>query len=398
MATRTRKADVGLRALLMAAVGLLLAASPALAVNSKTYGGGSALMTTINYDYDQGNYCHNGKPGDTTVNNCNEYAGKQYVWFNGGPSSAEAFPHGDGYYFFVVMVPGGKSGSYNDAVPADKSDANLSDDFDSYKNRTFHVTGGVIDSTLGNHILAYDSQDKAEKLNVAPYSTTTNAGGDYQLDVCWLGKDDPTANYPIENTSDCAPSDNFKVGKDQTPPECPAVDFLVDNGNNIAKQQFRDEGGLEKIQILDMTNVNFTMDPPSLDYNEFPTGTTGWVTLIATQINKGQFTQAQILAWDVGGNATICDPVMTRLKVRRHHPVVQRFRVSSSENKVVIKNARHGLRRLRISVNGHSATLRLRPGQHRVLKIGALLTRKHNRIVLKGYGHKGARAFLTVAH
>jgi hypothetical protein len=310
-----------------------------------------------------------------------------------------------------VLVPGGKSkggqtitdpeaADYNDSTPADTTDKNLSDDYDPWTNRIFHVHNGVIDSTPGTHLLKYDTQDGKWKLNIAPYSTTSNNGGVYQLAVCWLGNDnDPASHYPITNTSNCAKSDNFKTGLDETPPECPPVQFSVDqNGNHIATQQFRDTGGLEKIQIIDMINVNFTMDPPNLDYNNFPTGTTGWVTLVATQINPGQLTQAQILAWDVGGNSTICDPVMTTLRAHANRSIVQRFRVSRHENKVVIKNGRPGLERLRISVNGRSATLRLHPGQRRVLKIGALLTHKHNRIVLKGYGSKGARAALTVAH
>jgi hypothetical protein len=59
----------------MAAVGLLLLASPALAGKSQTLGGGNALMTTINYDYDHGNHCSNGNPHATTVINCNQYDG-----------------------------------------------------------------------------------------------------------------------------------------------------------------------------------------------------------------------------------------------------------------------------------------------------------------------------------
>lgn len=397
MGSFARTARAWKRTLLFAIGAMLVVAAPASADKPVTFGGGNALMTTINYTFDHANHCSNGNPHDTVVNNCNQYDGKQYVWFNGGPTSTSGFSHGDGYYFFVVLEPGGKSGSsleYNDH--GDPTDANLSDDFDTYQNRTFHVTNGQIDSTSGSHTLSLDTEVGQNKLRLLPYSTTTNPGGVYQLAVCWLGKDSPS-NYPITNTSDCAKSDNFKTGLDGTGPECPEPEFIKKDGYNMAIQKFRDTGGLEKVEILSMTNVNFTL-PPAGFQPAFYTGATDWVTLVATQINPGLLTQAEILAWDVGGNATKCDPVMTTLKVKRGAGVVQRFRVNKHENKVRISNGRPGLSKVRITVNGKHFTVRLKAGQKRTLKITKGLTRERNRIVLRGYGARGAKASLTVAH
>ena len=72
--------------------------------------------------------------------------------------------------------------------------------------------------------------------------------------------------------------------------------------------------------------------------------------------------------------------------------VVQRFRVNKHENKVRISNGRPGLSKVRITVNGKHFTVRLKAGQKRTLKITKGLTRERNRIVLRGYGARGAKA------
>ena len=52
----------------------------------------------------------------------------------------------DGWYFFAVLIPSGQH-SPNDGDPG-----NLSDDYDTYQNRTFRVTNGEISSYSGTHI------------------------------------------------------------------------------------------------------------------------------------------------------------------------------------------------------------------------------------------------------
>ena len=91
MGTCTRTAGAWTRTLLFAIGAMLVIAAPASADKPVTFGGGNALMTTINYGFDGDNYCHNGPPHATVVNNCNQYSGKQYVWFNGGPTSTSGF-------------------------------------------------------------------------------------------------------------------------------------------------------------------------------------------------------------------------------------------------------------------------------------------------------------------
>jgi hypothetical protein len=147
-----------------------------------------AAFTTTNTAVDGTGHCQNGNEDV----NCNIYDGKQYVWMNGGPSTAYV---GDGSYFFAVLAPGGQ------ADPNDGSPKNLSDDFDAYTNRTFQVTGGVV-SYSGTHTFANN------KIRLASYADTPNPGGVYIMAICSLD------NYPVTPSS--CKYDAFKV--EEAPP------------------------------------------------------------------------------------------------------------------------------------------------------------------------------------
>jgi hypothetical protein len=126
-----------------------------------------AAFTTTNTNVDGTGHCKNGNEDI----NCNIYDGKQFVWLNGGPNVAYV---GDGTYFFAVLAPGGQ------ANPNDGTPKNLSDDFDTYTNRRFTVTGGTITSYGGSHDFANN------KIRLAPYADTPNPGGVYILAICSL--------------------------------------------------------------------------------------------------------------------------------------------------------------------------------------------------------------------
>jgi hypothetical protein len=91
------------------------------------------------------------------------------VWLNGGPAVA-ALP--DGSYFFAVLDPSGQ------ANPNDGSAALLSSD--PYANRTFSVSGGVIDYSGPDATHSFDSN----KIRLMPYNDTSNPGGVYILAIC----------------------------------------------------------------------------------------------------------------------------------------------------------------------------------------------------------------------
>src|SRR5687767_12073111 len=115
-------------ALLLGVAGAVAIAVPALGVSGAAY-----TTTNTSVGADAGlDVCKNGSPGV----NCNIYSGKQYVWTNGGPNTNKLLPSGS--YFFAVLVPSGQQDP-NDGTPQ-----NLSDDYDTYKNRTFTVNNGEI--------------------------------------------------------------------------------------------------------------------------------------------------------------------------------------------------------------------------------------------------------------
>lgn len=171
---------------LVAVVGGLLTFTP-LAASANPVSG--AAFTTVNETVDGTGHCKNGNPAV----NCNIYDGKQYVWLNGGPSVAYV---GDGDYFFAVLDPGGQ------ADPNDGAAKNLSDDFDSYTNRTFSVSGGVVSYTGNGTDLVHDFANN--KIRLMPYADTSNPGGVYILAICSLAD-----GYPA-NASDCK-YDAFKI-------------------------------------------------------------------------------------------------------------------------------------------------------------------------------------------
>ena len=166
---------------LLATLGTALILLPGAAANTPVTGAG---FTTVNESVDGTGHCKNGNPAV----NCNIYDGKEYVWLNGGPSSAYV---GDGDYFFAVLVPGGQ------ADPNDGTPNNLSDDFDDHANRTFSVLGGAV-SYGGSHDL------NGNKIRLMPYADTTNPGGVYIMAICSLAD-----GYPV-NPSDCK-YDAFKI-------------------------------------------------------------------------------------------------------------------------------------------------------------------------------------------
>lgn len=169
---------------------------------------GNATFTTYNAHVDD-------ELSDLCLNssvNCNVYAGKEYVWLNGGPTANALLP--DGEYFFAVLVPGAQSN------PNDGGEGNLSDDQDCYKNRQFTVTDGEVSHYSGfvcggtypfqNRHWLDDGKSGPQPnwtppyIRLWPYADSTNSGGVYILAVCSL-----VDGYPVD-PKDCA-YDAFKV-------------------------------------------------------------------------------------------------------------------------------------------------------------------------------------------
>jgi hypothetical protein len=220
-----------LSALVFCVLAAVLAPASALAVSGAGY-------TTVNPAVDGNNHCKNGNPAV----NCNIYDGKQYVWLNGGPAANGLGP--DGQYFFAVLAPGGQPN------PNDGGPKNLSDDFDTFQNRTFTVTNGEVSAYAGTH-------DKTIPLiRLAPYADTPNPGGVYIMAICSLG-----SGYPVAPRS--CKYDAFKVraGAGKVQAVLSGTKYFDANQNG---QLDANENGLEDWTITitgtDGTNTSVTTD------------------------------------------------------------------------------------------------------------------------------------------
>ena len=171
------------------------------------FGGGvtGAAFTTTDTTADGTGHCKNGNEDV----NCNIYDGKDFVWLNGGPSTAYV---GDGDYFFAVLAPGGQHDPLDGATNnlSDLSPSSGTGAGDAYTDRTFTVAGGIV-SYGGPH--DYDGN----KIRLMGYDDTTNNGGVYILAICSL-KD----GYDAVTPSNCK-YDAFKVAEgDTTTPDAAA--------------------------------------------------------------------------------------------------------------------------------------------------------------------------------
>jgi hypothetical protein len=396
---------------LLRVLALPLAVMATLAFASAAHAVSGAAFTTINSTADPGGtgaqqgLCHNGN-GNV---NCNQYYSKQFVWINGGPDKNQL---SDGTYFFAVLEPGTQHDP-NDQPPSTfpkpRTDGNLSDDYDPYTNRTFSVRNGEITSYAGTHRFGVDVNDNNEKkIALFPYSDTTNNGGVYILAVCQiqsLGQNGQLSavSYPVK-PNDCK-YDAFKILEDDTPPICPRPTFSFNkDGMGIATQLLSDAGGIDSIQISNIINLNVSPLQPGINWFQ---GTTSQVKLVATEVVRGAGSRIQILVTDVGGNSSVCDPVITSLHVRAHAARVgqqartlsRTYHVSKHEGRITIRNGRPGLSRVTVDVNGKRFVARgLKAGERRTLRIGSALTKaRRNVVTLRGRGGAGARADLMIA-
>ena len=256
----------------------------------------NAVSTTDNLGYTEPStyvdqHCLNGQG-----TNCNLYLDKRDVWLSGLPVSSAL---GAGTYFFAILSPG------EQPSPEDGGAKNLSDDFDSYTNRTFSVDGdGGITSYGGTHL-----QD-GDKLQMAPFADTTNNGGVYILAVCSLGPDG--TSYPP------APSackyDAFKVKQGDPCLDCgptPAADLVVTKDANPAFTRDYD-WSVAKTQTTSAAPINGPDSTTNVNYQVKASWTahdSAWVvtgTITVFNPNDVDFTGVDVTdAVDNGGDCTV---------------------------------------------------------------------------------------------
>jgi hypothetical protein len=234
----------------------------------------SAAFTTVNDNVDvtvsdPGPHCLNGNPAV----NCNIYTGKNYVWLNGGPLSAQL---ADGMYVFAVLAPGGQGGNQdpNDGTPKNLSDLSPTTNTgagDDWTHRVFSVSGGTITYPASGYPGGHDFD--SSEIRLMPYDDTPNPGGVYIMAICSLTNADASAaNAPGVDPSACK-YDAFKVRSGNEPPPQPNQVASCFSGT-----KYRDDnknGQFDDSTETGLQNWTISIDPtPGTNPNDDATATT----------------------------------------------------------------------------------------------------------------------------
>src|SRR5579862_6237064 len=149
------------------------------------------------------------KCGTGSSSNCTQYPNKDAAWLT--PHKLAAIKgNATKDFFFTVVAPGTKN------TPNDGGTANLSWNATyhtggTWTQREFHITStGLKWKPVATTIHAYDTTDM--ELQLAPYQTTPNNGGEYQIAVCPVPAS-PTSGTgaPGVTSGTCVKSKNFKT-------------------------------------------------------------------------------------------------------------------------------------------------------------------------------------------
>ena len=144
---------------------------------------------------------------DGTTVNANIYAAKEDVYLNGGPQNCgggNGLPDGD--YYFQVTDPSGGSLLSQDAI----------------KFRQVKVVNEVITgvSGAGNHLVGSSGCNGGLPVQLMPYATTPNNGGEYSVDMAPVADVQDCPGFNADSTTlnflACASTknDNYKVRLD----------------------------------------------------------------------------------------------------------------------------------------------------------------------------------------
>ncbi len=169
--------------------------------------------------------------------NANIYANKSDVYLNGGPQNCgngNGLPDGD--YYFQVTDPSGATLLSQDAI----------------KFRQVAVVNGVITGVSGdgNHAEGAGGCNGGLAVQLMPYSTTPNNGGEYSVDLGPKADVEACSGFNADSTTftflDCAPTknDNYKVRLDD-----PAIAIV-----KVADPTELPAGGGDVTYTYDVTN------------------------------------------------------------------------------------------------------------------------------------------------
>ncbi len=167
-----------------------------------------AAFTT--FDASQGGCLDGSHPNGI---NCNNYAHKEDVYMNGGPTAGGIAA---GNYYFTVLAPGSQNGGFIDFAPGNLSTGSSGEcgggtgsPATQPSDRSFTKNSDGTITNTGTHANGTDPQPEPV-IQLAPYCDTPNMGGVYILAICEIGATAP---------SQCK-YDAFKIKKQECTTDC----------------------------------------------------------------------------------------------------------------------------------------------------------------------------------
>jgi hypothetical protein len=134
-------------------------------------------------------------------------------------------------------------------------------------------------------------------------------------------------------------------------------------------------GGLATVTVTEDVNDAVTV-------GTFTPGATTPVVVTATKDNQSEVAELALTVTDENGSSTSCDPADFSLT---GGPSQSASNLTPTEHFVTITN--NGLRKVTITVNGVTRTVRLTASEISVLNLKKLFTQPANSVVVKGTGH-----------
>lgn len=172
------------------------------------------------------------------------------------------------------------------------------------------------------------------------------------------------------------------AGADTIPPTCALTSATDGPPAQIVVTVQDADDGLGTV-TTSTTNATAVVDP-------FVAGTKNPVNITATKIDQTTGATLEVVATDVSGNQTICDPAVVNDGTGKPTHVT----IGGSEGKVAIANS--GLSSITIEVNGKKFSLRGIDSQTNLtLDISSALTSGSNAVTIHGKGSHGTTALVV---
>ena len=202
----------------------------------------------------------------------------------------------------------------------------------------------------------------------ASSAVTLSGAGKYYWRAGYSGDADNSLS-----TSTCG-SEVETVSVSSSPPTC-VLSSVINGPPKQIEVTVQASGGLATVAVTEDVN-------DSVAVGSFTPGATTPVMVTATKTNQSEVAELALKVTDQNGSSTSCDPADFSLT---GGPSQSASNLSPTEHFVTITN--DGLRKVSITANGVTRTVKLTPSEITVLNLKYLFTQPANSVVVKGTGH-----------